>query len=181
MVEYLKSAIEIFKLSPRYFMVIGTFDAFLLFGPEKFLARLGLNKFTEDYRTWLGLSFIVSISFVFIYILNEIVTFFGSIINKRKFRKSVIARLRKLTEDEKQILRFYFSNNTRSNVLKVDDGVVQGLVSDGIIYRSVTLGNLLEGFAHNITDFVWEYIHSNQELLAGKTNVWRTDKMESLW
>jgi len=34
-----------------------------------------------------------------------------------------------LTEEEKKILRFYFTKQTRSNVLRIDDGDVQGLVA----------------------------------------------------
>lgn len=63
-------------------------------------------------------------------------------------------------------------------MLKVDDGVVQGLVADQIIYRSASMGNILEGFAHNVTDFVWNYIHANSGVLQGTTNFYRTDKRE---
>jgi hypothetical protein len=63
-------------------------------------------------------------------------------------------------------------------MLKVNDGVVQGLVADHIIYRTTSIGTLLEGFAHNITDFAWDYIHANPQVLQGTTNFYRTDKWE---
>jgi hypothetical protein len=72
----------------------------------------------------------------------------------------------------------YFAKNTRANTLRVDDGVVQGLVADGLIHRSASIGNMLEGFAHNITDLVWDYIHVHPELLEGTTNTYRTDKRD---
>ena len=181
MADYVKSALELLKLAPRYLIAIGVAAAFLLFGSEPFLTRLGLKKFTEDYRAWLGLAFVSTISLFAIYIAGEIVAFFGRKIRKRKFQKSVAERLQRMTEDEKQILRFYVAKNTRSNVLRVDDGVVQGLIADGIIFRSASLGNMLEGFAHNISDFAWDYIHSNPGLLAGTTNTYRSDKREGMW
>lgn len=179
MADYLKSALDFIKLAPRYLIAIGVAAAFLLFGSEEFLTRLGLKQFTEDYRAWLGLAFVSTISLFAVYVAGEILAFIGRKIKKRKFLERITQRLQNLTEDEKQILRFYFAKNTRSNVLRIDDGVVQGLVADGILYRSASVGNMLEGFAHNISDFVWDHIHRNPGLLVGDTNTYRTDKRES--
>ena len=66
-------------------------------------------------------------------------------------------------------------------MLKVDDGAVRGLVADRIIYRSASMGNILEGFAHNITDAAWDHIHANPDILQGTTNTYRADKRESYW
>ena len=74
MVDYLKSALEFLKLAPRYLISIGVAAAFLLFGNEDFLARLGLKKFTEDYRAWLGLTFVSTVSLFAIYVAGEIVS-----------------------------------------------------------------------------------------------------------
>lgn len=46
------------------------------------------------------------------------------------------------------------------------------------IYQSASTGNILEGFAHNISDFVWDHLHVCPNLLAGSTNSYRTDKRE---
>lgn len=85
-------------------------------------------------------------------------------------------RLDSLTEDEKQILRFYIAEQTKSNVLRIDDGIVQGLVSTGIIYRAASVGNMLEGFSYNLSDFAWNYLSVYPHLLEGTTNTYRTDK-----
>lgn len=90
-------------------------------------------------------------------------------------------KLEGLTEGEKQILRYYFAEGTRANTLRIDDGVVQELVACRILYRSSSVGDMLEGFAHNISDFAWDYIHSNPQVLEGTTNTYRTDKRESMW
>ena len=70
---------------------------------------------------------------------------------------------------------------TRSNTLRIDDGVVNGLVAKGIIFRAASMGNLLEGMAHNIGDFAWDYLHENPHLLEGITDIARTDKRRSMW
>ena len=181
MADYIKSALEALKLAPRYLIAIGIGAGFLLFGSEGFLVKLGLKQFTEDNRAWLGLAFVSTISLFSIYVVSEVIAFFGRKIKKRKLLKGVRNRLHSLTEDEKQILRYYFAKGTRSNPLRVDDGVVQGLAANGIIYRSANMGNVLEGFAHNISDYVWDYIHQNPTLLDGDTDFYRTDKRESHW
>ena len=86
------------------------------------------------------------------------------------------AKLENLTEEEKQIMRYYLATKSRSNTLRIDDGVVNSLVANRIIYRGASVGNMLEGFAHNISDIAWEYLHSHPELLVGSTNTYRTDK-----
>ena len=78
-------------------------------------------------------------------------------------------------------MRFYVANNTRANTLKIDDGVVKGLVNSGIIYQSASLGNLMDGFAHNISNVAWDHLHKNLNLLEGNTNTYRTDKTKPYW
>lgn len=177
--EISKSLLEALKLAPRYLVALGAAAAFLLFSSVDLLKKLGVLKFTEDYRMWLGLTLILSSS---LFIVSFAIDIFGWFQRKRRaarFRKHATKRLNSLTEEEKQILRFYVAKQSKSNVLRIDDGVVKGLVSAGIIYQSAALGNMLEGFAHNISDFAWEYLHEHPEVLDGTTNLYRTDKRKS--
>jgi hypothetical protein len=73
------------------------------------------------------------------------------------------------------------AQQTKTNVLRYDDGVVQGLVAKGIIHQASSMGNVLEGFAYNIDDSVWAYLNENREVLAGTTNTYRTDKRYGHW
>ncbi len=77
--------------------------------------------------------------------------------------------------------QFYVAENTRANTLSIEDGIVQELVAERIIYRSASVGNMLEGFAHNISDIAWDYLHVYPQLLEGSTNTHRTDKRRGLW
>jgi len=84
--------------------------------------------------------------------------------------------LHRLTENEKQILRYYFAKQTRSNVLRIDDGVVNSLAADGVIFQSANvIGGPGLAFAHNIHEDVWNYILLNPQLLDGTTNTYRSD------
>ena len=148
----------------------------MLFAPNIIADTLGISNLTQNYRTWIRLAFLASITLL---VVHWSVQIGGIVPNRSRIQKSkqrITKKLRALTEDEKQILRFYFSNQSKSNTLRIDDGVVNGLVGCGIIYRAASMGNMLEGFAHNISDFAWEYLNENPAILEGTTDYYRTDK-----
>ena len=171
-----KSALDFLKLSPRYLFSIALISASFLFFPRLWLEAIGLYKFSEEYRQWLGLTLMISANLWVVANILALWKFLGRHARQRKMRREVVRKLTSLTEDEKQILRYYLAENTRANTLRVDDGVVRGLVTSRIIYQSASIGNLLEGFAHNLTDFAWDYLHEYPELLDGTSNYYRTDK-----
>jgi hypothetical protein len=179
--EAAKSFLEFLKLAPRYLIALGVMAAFLLFASEEFLKFISVLEFAQNNRPMLGLTLIVTVALFAVSIAADGISIAKGWWRKRDFYRRVTNRLNCLTEDEKQIIRFYIAKQTRANVLRYDDGVVQGLVSDGIIYQSASLGNMLEGFAHNISDFAWDYLHVHPHLLEGTTNTYRTDKRESYW
>jgi hypothetical protein len=174
--EAAKIFLEFLKLAPRYLIALGVMAAVLLFTSEKFLKLIGVFEFAQDNRSILGLILVVTVSLFAVSIVAEGIFFIKGWWLKRVFCRRVIDRLNSLNEDEKQILRFYIGKQTRANVLRYDDGIVQGLVSDGIIYQSTSIGNMIEGFAYNINDFTWDYLNVHQHLLNGTTNTARTDK-----
>ena len=179
--DAVKTFLEFLKLAPRYLIALGVMAAILLFAAEVFLKFIGVFEFAQDNRPMLGLTLVVTGALFMVSVAGDGISFVKGWWRKRGFYRRVTDRLNCLTEDEKQILRFYIAKQTRANVLRYDDGVVQGLVSDGIIYQSASLGNMLEGFAHNISDFAWDYLNVHPHLLEGTTNTYRTDKRRSYW
>lgn len=176
--EIFKSTIDLLKLAPRYLIAITLITGALLFIPGRWLEHIGLQEFASNYRQWLGFGFLVSLILWLVSIATTIWEWIAGMRFRHSVNKRVIQKLSNLTEDEKQILRYYIAKNTRANMLKVDDGVVQGLVRDRIIYRSASMGNLIEGFAHNISNSAWDHLHANPQLLNGTTNSYRTDKRD---
>jgi hypothetical protein len=177
--EHIMGAI---KLAPRYLVAIGIFCGFFLFLPEQTARHLGIFDFAQNHRQWIGVAFLASISLVAVTGSLEVSTLIRKLIARRKIEKRMFQALRSLTEEEKQILRYYYATQSKTNTLRTDDGVVNGLVSKGIIHRAASLGNILEGFAHNINERAWEVLHENPDLLEGTTNTYRTDKRErGLW
>lgn len=176
-----KTFLEFLKLAPRYLIALGVMAAFLLFADEKFLKFIGVLGFGQDNRPMLGLTLVVTVALFVVSVVGDGITLVKQWWFKRRRYLRIAERLQCLTEDEKQILRFYIAENTRANTLRIDDGVVQGLKANGIIHLSASIGNALEGFAHNISEFAWDYLHVHPHLLDGSTNTYRTDKRESYW
>jgi len=179
--ELAKSALELLKLAPRYLISVALIAGVLLFFPSVWLAYIGVDNFAVANRQWLGLIFLVCAS---LWCVSAVASCWDWVAGKffqRRVRQRITHKLSSLTEGEKQILRYYFAKDTRANTLKIDDGVVQGLVANRIIYRSASMGSILDGFAHNITDAAWNYICANPEVLQGTTNTYRTDKRERGW
>ncbi len=177
----LKALLECVKLAPRYLIAAGSVAGLLLFGSPQLIENLGMTQFAKDHRAVLGLIFLTASALVCVAFFSWVHQRNQRFWRKRKMRKTIFQRLHSLTEDEKQILRYYVALQTRSNTLRIQDGIVQSLVSAGIIYRSAGVGDMINGFSHNIGDTAWHYLNKNPELLIGTTDTYRCDQTFRLW
>ncbi len=174
--EIAKTLLEFLKLTPRFLTALGVASALLLFSSDELLARLGLAEFVQKWRFALGLALVMAISLLGVHASANLLESARRFWRQRRSDKHIIERLHRLTEDEKQILRYYIKCETRANMLRIESGVVQELVKEGIIWKSTSMGNVLEGFAHNISDIAWDYLHLHPEFLDGATDIAYTDK-----
>lgn len=174
--------IKFFELAPRYLAVVGLSAGFVLYAGPETLEGLGLAQFAQDYRPWLGGVFVVSAAICVVEtfrwgkgVVSKRLEFYTREREKQRRAEFVQERLHALTEDEKEVLRFYIWNETRANMLKMNDGVVCGLISEGIIYRASPLVSPIAPVAHNITETAWRYLNEKPYLLEGSTGSARTD------
>lgn len=173
--EIMKYVLESLKLPLRYIIALGIVSAFLLFSPETILKKLSLYDLVQNYRPWVGIVLVFTSALIIVAMAIEITKWGKRWWSKRKFYGCVIEKLNSLTEDERQILRFYIEKQTKTNYLGMDDGIVQGLISAGILYRSAPVGNPL-AYPHNINDFAWNYLNVCPDTLKGSTNTYRNDR-----
>ncbi len=159
------------KLTPRYLFALCLAGGVLLFAKASWLAPLGLDAFVGKYRFWIGLVFLVGLSLLLAHVLAHAMrkgldwwTEFRGVHQGRK-------RLHQLTEEERRILASYIEGKTRTQMLRISDGVVSGLVSQRIIYMSANLGSGHDPyFAHNIQPWAWEYLNEHPELVLRASN-----------
>ena len=177
MLDFFKPLFEFLKLTPRYLIAIGLVAGLLIFGSDGFRDTLGLTEFAQKYRPVHGVLFLSSIALILVGIAGSGVDWVKREWRKRTTFRFITKRLHVLTEDEKQILRHYILRNTRTNSLRISDGVVNGLASAGIIHRVAEVGDMVNGFAYNISEVAWNYLQIHPHLLEGTTTVSRTDKL----
>jgi len=78
--------------------------------------------------------------------------------------KGATERLHNLTAEEREILRGYIGNGTKTQLLDIQSGVVNELEEVFIIYRSSNIGHL-SGWSYNIQPWAWDYLNKHLELL----------------
>lgn len=182
MVGLIKDVLDALKLGPRYLAApVALVATAMLFLGDQSLERIGLLELTKNYRPVVGLFFLLAWTILLIDVFTRIFAVTRGAWCQRSLNREMTYRLHRLTEYEKQILRYYISKQTRTNYLHIEDGIVQGLVSEGIIELASGVGDVLDGFAYNISKFAWEYLNENKSLLAGTTNTSRTDKTRHPW
>jgi len=160
----LSKLIEWVKLSPQYIGAILVASIILLFSPESFLEEIGVSEFVVSYRSWIGAVFVITSALLFSHAGAYIVGIIKSRREEKRLTNYGKKRLQDLTLPEKEILRGFIFNQTRSQTLSITDGNVKGLEHSKVIYRSSNLGSY-SGFAYNIQQWAWEYLNKHPELL----------------
>ena len=76
-----------------------------------------------------------------------------------------ISVLRALTKEERKALQAYTQRGTRTARWNIDSGVIAGLVSRDVLWRSQKYGSQIGGFAFNISDWAWNYLAEHPECI----------------
>lgn len=187
--EIISACLVFLKLSPRYLKTImvslaaislfgAGITAPLLFLPNRVLEYLCVCDFTQNNCQYIGPVFVSSVVVIVVDGAIYIILCIRNAIYRHKSHKGQLQRLRTLTEQEKHILRYYVNKKTRTNRLYGNDGIVQGLVSAGIIFQASDVGYGRFKFDYNIAEFSRDYIDAHTEILIGTTpmDTDRTDK-----
>jgi hypothetical protein len=143
--------------------------AVALFIPASLLDALGLSALVKDYRHYLGATLVVATSLlictggkgIWDAVLKPLLKETLAI---RAYRKEMHA----LTEEEKDYLRPYLDQQTRSQCFALNDGIAMGLQSRKIIIRASNLGMPGYGFMFpfQIQPWAWEYLNRHPELVT---------------
>jgi hypothetical protein len=174
----IKIILTLIKLTPRYFVVIGVVSCVILFVNQDVLSGFGLLDFANNYRPWIAIAAICGGGFIAIDFLIWCWKRTLAYANHLKVSQHIKRYLRGLTEEEKEILRFYIFKKTRTNSLRSEDGVVKGLELAGIIYATSEYESVLDGHPFNISSLAWDYLNKRPYLLHGITSIQRTDRVE---
>jgi hypothetical protein len=140
MENFLDKLFNLTKIPTQLVFVLWLSASLVLFVPERFLIRLNLNDFLEDYGKYLGIIFIICSAFLLVALINNI--------------KNAIDRHRIITDakhiilqsvicfnvHEKALLREFFIQNKDTLQLPFDNDTVVGLVNKHILYQASDIG-----------------------------------------
>ena len=161
----LGKAIDWIKLDPKYLLPVAVATSILLFSPKALLSNIGLDGFVATYRSWVGLSWLLSIALLSSHVLSPLGKFLKHWVSEKIWIWHGKKRLKELTNSEKEILRRFIAGETRSQYLDFQNGDVNLLERERIIFMASSTGNLIRGMAYNIQPWAWEYLRKNRDLL----------------
>jgi hypothetical protein len=171
------------NLAPLPLFVLATCCGALLFGSDSFLARLGVLDFRNAHRAWFGVGFLVSA----VYLLGHVGRYsfqrYSKARNAAKAKLAVMKRLARLTPDEAGVLKLYVVQQTRGVRLLMNDPVVLGLESAGIIFKPAQVamssynryrGEVEFWAVFNIADWAWDALTKHSEPTVKEAELPRT-------
>lgn len=145
------------------------FTSLFVFLPDGAITKIGLTEIKSKYGTYLGLAFFFSLSFLLAAAIYKVWNIWigpnlKELANLYYLKKDA----KNLTDEEKEILRYFIENKTRSANLSLKNGVVLGLEQRKIIIRLGILGTdaISMSFPFNIQPWAWEYFNKNPDLLG---------------
>lgn len=156
---------EWLELKSSHLFAIAFCSGVLLFAPDNFLSRIGLIKLADNFRSWIGGAFLLSTVLLLTRVLRGVTAPLRAWMRKKLFIRRKSRYLHDLTPEEKEVLRGFIENDTKTRSLSMMDGNVTGLANHDVIYRSSSLGHMGGYFAYNIQPWAWEYLRENPELL----------------
>lgn len=156
------------KLTGPTAFALAVASGIVLFGGEKVQTQLGVADFLKSHRAWVGGTFLVSTA---IFSTRAGITLW-SVIRKTAIKRSNQAdcydRLKNLTSVERELLRQFFIENTRSCRLPMAQ--CYGLEAAAIIYKPAQM--VLRHFSQDdyypsyvIADWAWNHLSDHPELL----------------
>lgn len=169
LVASLKSFIDLASLSLRNTLTLTFASGLFLFVNEELAMTLGIAQFRQEFRSWIAVMFILSLSLSASKIALQIGDYFLRHLNYWRNIRIGTQKLANLTSQEKAILRGFLHKNTKTQTLGMESGVVHGLEVAMILYRSSRVATQWAGpgygIDYNILDWAWNYLKKNPNLL----------------
>lgn len=161
-------------MSPAILLGSALASGLVLFSSEPFMETLGLDAFRVANKPYIGGAFVVSIALLLSHSTFQLVSFAKGIVSARTAKKRAAAaekarkqKLHELTPDEKAYLVPYVVEDANTQYFLIEDGVVGGLVQNGVLYQSSQIGSLVDGWAFNLQPWAKTYLKENPNLLEG--------------
>jgi hypothetical protein len=140
-------------------LLASTFILFILKVAADFLSLRGVR---DQVWPWLIFIAIASIAGLIVTRLSKL----EARMKRKKEAKSLLARLRSLSIEEKVLLMTYMDRQTKTLYFEIENGLARGLEAHGILFRPSSIsraGDMV--FAFNLQSWAWVELQGHPELL----------------
>lgn len=153
------------RLSIKKLLAVAVATGFLIFVDDETRRALGFDRLYNEYKPWFGGLFLLSAASFLIEGGAWGLGLTGWYIDRRKKLK----RLHDLTQKEKEILRDYVNEDTRTQNYSIAYGVVAELEREGILSRSTDcVAGPSQQSAYSIEPWAWSYLKKHRGLITGR-------------
>lgn len=165
MPDWFSKLFTFLKLGTSSILALLLASGFILFADPSWVQRMGLNVLRQDYKSWIGLTLLLSVSLLLSRACISVGSATAGVWRKRQESRQIRKRLHALTQHEIDVLALYISGQTRTHNLDVTNGPVAALRSVSIIRVCSSYGNVVDGWPCEIHEEAWVYLNLHPELL----------------
>lgn len=167
--DVIKSFIEFLKLPPTILGALVIVTSAILFLPKSILDVMGLNELQSSYKMLISITFLISISLLFVYLLKYSYNKITSKYYKIRFERKFPLAMQSLNVEERQILALLYQIPGMTYPLPTTNGVIARLRSKLMIQftsnQMIAYGDDLK-VPFTITPIAARYIDNHQEFLS---------------
>jgi len=155
----------VLKLQLRFLLVLSVAVGCLLFLPDDVAEKMALRQFREQYRTYIGPSFLLVASLLIVQAAFHVLQTLRDKIRRARAKKVREMALESLTPEEQGYLAALVVDSKNTIYVNIGDGVAGGLEAKGILYRSTNMFDPLEGIPHNLQPWARKTLTERPDLL----------------
>ena len=164
MIDKAFNVLDWFRKTPTGFLLaLSIVLGLLVFLPDGIADALAVKDFRATYRTFLGPALLLTVSFV----LTKLIMAARGLGQARRKMRRRVEELRELTAEEKGYLAQFIIEGLNTIHVPFGDGVAGGLEAKGVIYRSSSMVDVLEGLAYNLQPWARRQLSEDPGLLNG--------------
>lgn len=139
--EWMSRIFDLSKIPTKFVGAIALLTFLVTYLPERFLESLNLLSFKEDYGSYFGLAFLVSLAVLSVEFIVWVFFLFRRAAIKRSVARSVRDRLRDLDQSEKAVLREFIIASSRTIKLPIEQPAVSSLINAGVLEQAAVIGS----------------------------------------
>lgn len=172
MLAFLKHLREFLSLDYRSLLILTGISWIIFFIPISLWQELGLLGLWSNARPWIFFIGLIATTWLILGGLYDLTKIgknrASNWIDQQKRRRANEKLISFASRVEKEVLARYLAEDTTTIAFDIRDGIVNGLIAKGILYRASQASNpMSDDFDVNIQPWAWDYIKSHPDVLKG--------------